>query len=153
MNGSSLEAACFDLYDYTEFFRAIRSVTETRRHRELKFSISEDVIELLIRPLYGRQDSLKAAVRELLKNALDACRMKKKEKEERGEKKSGAEITVRLEKGGGGSVPGDPRQWDRHGRRGRPIPFSHSGEDQQKEQEAGNRGEIRDRRPVCFSSG
>lgn len=101
MNGSSLEAACFDLYDYTEFFRAIRSVTETRRHRELKFSISEDVIELLIRPLYGRQDSLKAAVRELLKNALDACRMKKKEKEERGEKESGAEITVRLEKGGG----------------------------------------------------
>lgn len=100
MNGSSLEAACFDLYDYTEFFRAIRSVTETRRHRELKFSISEDVIELLIRPLYGRQDSLKAAVRELLQNALDACRMKKKEKEERGEKESGAEITVRLEKGG-----------------------------------------------------
>lgn len=100
MNGSSLEAACFDLYDYTEFFRAIRSVTGTRRHRELKFSISEDVIELLIRPLYGRQDSLKAAVRELLQNALDACRMKKKEKEERGEKESGAEITVRLEKGG-----------------------------------------------------
>ena len=75
-------------------------MTETRRHRELKFSISEDVIELLIRPLYGRQDSLKAAVRELLQNALDACRMKKKEKEERGEKESGAEITVRLEKGG-----------------------------------------------------
>lgn len=119
MNGSSLEAACFDLYDYTEFFRAIRSVTETRRHRELKFSISEDVIELLIRPLYGRQDSLKAAVRELLQNALDACRMKKKEKEERGEKESGAEITVRLEKGGGGSAwtqrTSDPifSQWGR----------------------------------------
>lgn len=100
LNGSSLEAVCFDLYDYTEFFRAIRSVTETRRHRELKFSISEDVIELLIRPLYGRQDSLKVAVRELLQNALDACRMRKKEKEERGEKESGAEIAVRLEKEG-----------------------------------------------------
>ncbi len=99
-NGSSLEAVCFDLYDYTEFFRAIRSVTETRRRRELKFSISEDVIELLIRPLYGRQDSLKVAVRELLQNALDACRMRKKEKEARGDKEGGAEIAVRLEKEG-----------------------------------------------------
>ena len=91
LNGSSLEAVCFELHDYTEFFRAVRSVTENRRRGDLKFSISEDVIELLIKPLYGRQDSLKVAVRELLQNALDACRMKGGG--------PGAEIAVLLEEG------------------------------------------------------
>lgn len=76
LNGRSLKVKCFYLSDYKTFFNAISSVTNNHRFGGLKFSISEDVIELLIKPLYGQQDSLKVVTRELLQNALDACKKK-----------------------------------------------------------------------------
>ena len=42
----------------------------------MNFTISENVIELLIEPLYQQQNKLKVVVRELLQNALDACKKK-----------------------------------------------------------------------------
>lgn len=76
LNGKSLKIKCFDLYDYSEFFNTINSVTNSQKFGELKLSVSNDVVELLIRPLYEQQDNLKVVTRELLQNALDACKKK-----------------------------------------------------------------------------
>lgn len=75
-NGKEIKVQCFDIYDYSQFFKCINSVTNTPEFDDLKFSISEDVIELLIKPLYEQQDKLKVVTRELLQNALDACKKK-----------------------------------------------------------------------------
>lgn len=76
LNGKSLKVQCFDLYDYREFFSTISSVTNNQKFGNLKFCISENVIELLIQPLYEQQDNFKVVTRELLQNALDACKGK-----------------------------------------------------------------------------
>lgn len=76
LNGKSLKIKCFDLYDYKEFFKTIKSVTNSQKFGELKLSVSNDVIELLIKPLYEQQDNLKVVTRELLQNSLDACKNK-----------------------------------------------------------------------------
>lgn len=76
LNGKSLKIKCFDLCDYKDFFKTVNSVTNSQKFGELKLSVSNDVIELLIKPLYEQQDNLKVVTRELLQNALDACKKK-----------------------------------------------------------------------------
>lgn len=74
LNGKCLKIKCFELYDYRDFFRTINSAVNSRKFGKLKFTVSNDVIELLIKPLYEQQDNLKVVTRELLQNALDACK-------------------------------------------------------------------------------
>lgn len=61
---------------YLELYKAINDVVLNQQFGDLNFTISENVIELLIEPLYQQQDKLKVVVRELLQNALDACKKK-----------------------------------------------------------------------------
>ena len=61
--------------DYKQLYQAINEITN-QPFGELKFAISENVIELLIAPLYQQQDKLKIVTRELLQNAFDACKRK-----------------------------------------------------------------------------
>lgn len=72
-NGKNIKVTCFCLMDYKPLYQAINDVTN-RPFGELKFSIAENVIELLIAPLYQQQDKLKVVTRELLQNAFDACK-------------------------------------------------------------------------------
>ncbi len=76
-NNKSIEVTYFEMRNYVDFFESISLVTSNQQFGNLKFSISEDVIELLIKPLYEKQDNLKVVTRELLQNALDACKKKK----------------------------------------------------------------------------
>lgn len=76
LNGKKIKIQCFDIYDYSKFFKTINIATNIPEVDELKFSISDDVIELLIKPLYEQQDKFKVVTRELLQNALDACKLK-----------------------------------------------------------------------------
>lgn len=76
LNGKTIKIQCFDIYDYSKFFKTINIATNIPEVDELKFSISDDVIELLIKPLYEQQDKFKVVTRELLQNALDACKLK-----------------------------------------------------------------------------
>ncbi|WP_315794703.1 ATP-binding protein [Paenibacillus sp. BIC5C1] len=41
---------------------------------DIKFRVSEDVIPLLIEPLYEQSNKMSVALRELLQNAIDACK-------------------------------------------------------------------------------
>lgn len=77
LNGKNIEVNYFQTKNYQEIFEKISEVTTSQKFGELKFSISEDVINLLIEPLYEQQDKLKVVTRELLQNALDACKKKK----------------------------------------------------------------------------
>lgn len=70
---------------YGDFYQALSEATEQVQVKELKFSLSDNAINLLIKPLYQSQDKLKVMVRELLQNAQDAC------------KKAGKEIRVDIE--------------------------------------------------------
>lgn len=72
-NGKNIKVTCFCLMDYKPLYQAINDVTN-QPFGELKFSIAENVIELLIAPLYQQQDKLKVVTRELLQNAFDACK-------------------------------------------------------------------------------
>ena len=45
---------------------------------DVRFKISEDVISLLMQPLYERSDKEKVAIRELLQNSIDACKKRHK---------------------------------------------------------------------------
>lgn len=74
-NGKNIKVTCFCLMDYKQLYQAINEITN-QPFGELKFSISENVIELLIAPLYQQQNKLKVVTRELLQNAFDACKRK-----------------------------------------------------------------------------
>ena len=48
-------------------------------HANVKFKVSEDIIPLLIEPLYKRSNKMEIALRELLQNAIDACKFNGRE--------------------------------------------------------------------------
>lgn len=77
LNGEKINVTCFCLENYYKIFSAINKVVLSQRFGELEFTISKNVIELLIEPLYQQQDKLKVVIRELLQNALDACKKKR----------------------------------------------------------------------------
>ena len=76
LNGKSIEITCFQLKHYDALFKTINQVVLSQNFGDLKFTLSDNVIELLIKPLYQQQDNLKVVTRELLQNALDACKKK-----------------------------------------------------------------------------
>lgn len=69
---------------YGEFYQALSRVSREIQENDLMFTISNNAINLLIEPLYQYQDKFKVVVRELLQNAIDAC------------KKGGKSINVRI---------------------------------------------------------
>lgn len=78
--GRKIKVPCFRLKYYLKLYEAINGVVLSQSFGDLNFTISENVIELLIElliePLYQQQNKLKVVVRELLQNALDACKKK-----------------------------------------------------------------------------
>lgn len=90
LNGKKIEITCFFLKCYLELYHAINEVVLSQKFGQLNFTISENVIELLIEPLYQQQDKLKVVVRELLQNALDACKKKRVQANIKIEVKSGS---------------------------------------------------------------
>ncbi|WP_026883551.1 SIR2 family NAD-dependent protein deacylase [Clostridium akagii] len=76
LNGKSISITCFYLNYYYKFYKAVNDVVLSQSFGKLKFNISDNVIELLIKPLYQLQDKMQVVVRELLQNALDACKSK-----------------------------------------------------------------------------
>lgn len=59
---------------YQRFYEALSAATDEILEKNLKFVISEKAIDLLIEPLYQKQDKFRVVVRELLQNATDACK-------------------------------------------------------------------------------
>lgn len=59
---------------YQRFYEALSAATDEILEKNLKFIISEKAIDLLIEPLYQKQDKFRVVVRELLQNATDACK-------------------------------------------------------------------------------
>lgn len=76
LNGKSIKVTCFRLKYYDIFLKTINEVVLSQNFGDLKFAISDNVIELLIKPLYQQQNKLEVVIRELLQNALDACKKK-----------------------------------------------------------------------------
>lgn len=74
LNGKDIDVTCFYLCYYDDIFTSLNDVILSQQFGDLKFTISDNVIELLIKPLYQLQDKLQVVVRELLQNALDACK-------------------------------------------------------------------------------
>lgn len=77
LNGKKIVVTCFRLKNYCKLYQAINEIVLGQRFGALEFNISKNVIELLIEPLYQQQEKLKVVTRELLQNALDACKKKK----------------------------------------------------------------------------
>lgn len=97
LNGKKIKIPCFFLKYYLKLYQAINEVVLSQKFGQLSFTISENVIELLIEPLYQQQDKLKVVVRELLQNALDACKKKKVKANIKIEVKSGSDGDYYLE--------------------------------------------------------
>lgn len=72
-NTASIKRFCLDK-SYCKFYEALSIATQDIKEKDLKFTISENAIDLLIKPLYQNQDKFKVVVRELLQNAMDACK-------------------------------------------------------------------------------
>lgn len=72
-NKVKIKKFCLD-ESYSEFYEALSIATHNIQEKDLKFTISENAIDLLIKPLYQNQDKFKVVVRELLQNAMDACK-------------------------------------------------------------------------------
>lgn len=72
-NTASIKRFCLDK-SYCKFYEALSIATQNIKEKDLKFTISENAIDLLIKPLYQNQDKFKVVVRELLQNAIDACK-------------------------------------------------------------------------------
>lgn len=72
-NTASIKRFCLDK-SYCKFYEALSIATQNIKEKDLKFTISENAIDLLIKPLYQNQDKFKVVVRELLQNAMDACK-------------------------------------------------------------------------------
>ena len=76
LNGIKISVIYFELKNFDRLYKAINSAMLQPEFEELHFNVSkDDLINLLIEPLYSRQDKLQVAVRELLQNALDACKI------------------------------------------------------------------------------
>lgn len=76
LSGKKIKVTCFNLKFYDKLYKAINKIVLNQKFEDLKFTISDQVIELLIEPLYEQQEKLKVVTRELLQNALDACKKK-----------------------------------------------------------------------------
>ena len=72
-NKVKIKKFCLDA-SYSKFYEALSTATHNIQEKNLKFTISENAIDLLIKPLYQNQDKFKVVVRELLQNAMDACK-------------------------------------------------------------------------------
>lgn len=72
-NTVKIKKFCLD-ESYSQFYTALSIATHNIQEKDLKFTISENAIDLLIKPLYQNQDKFKVVVRELLQNAMDACK-------------------------------------------------------------------------------
>lgn len=72
-NTIKIKRFCLDK-SYSQFYKALSVATRNIQEKDLKFTISENAIDLLIKPLYQNQDKFKVVVRELLQNAMDACK-------------------------------------------------------------------------------
>lgn len=72
-NTVKIKKFCLDK-SYSKFYKALSIATRNIQEKDLKFTISENAIDLLIKPLYQNQDKFKVVVRELLQNAMDACK-------------------------------------------------------------------------------
>ena len=72
-NKVKIKKFCLD-ESYSQFYEALSIATHNIQEKDLKFTISENAIDLLIKPLYQNQDKFKVMVRELLQNAMDACK-------------------------------------------------------------------------------
>ena len=72
-NKVKIKKFCLD-ESFFEFYKALSAATDSIQEKDLKFTISENAIDLLIKPLYQNQDKFKVVVRELLQNAIDACK-------------------------------------------------------------------------------
>lgn len=59
---------------YKKIYKSLKVITNSIEEKNLQFVISENAINLLIEPLYKEQDRFKVVVRELLQNAIDACK-------------------------------------------------------------------------------
>lgn len=59
---------------YKKIYKSLKVITNSIEEKNLQFDISENAINLLIEPLYKEQDRFKVVVRELLQNAIDACK-------------------------------------------------------------------------------
>ena len=101
LNGKRIKIPCFFLKYYLKLYQTINTVLLSQRFGQLNFTISENVIELLIEPLYQQQDKLKVVVRELLQNALDACKKKRAQKNEKIGLRANIKIEVKSESNGG----------------------------------------------------
>lgn len=101
LNGKKIEITCFFLKSYLKLYQAINEVVLSQKFGQLNFTISENVIELLIEPLYQQQDKLKVVVRELLQNALDACKKKRAQVNKKIEVQANIKIEVKSESDGG----------------------------------------------------
>lgn len=72
-NTTSIKRFCLDK-SYREFYETLSIATRNIQEKDLKFTISENAIDLLIKPLYQNQGKFEVVVRELLQNAMDACK-------------------------------------------------------------------------------
>ena len=72
-NKAHIKRFCLD-NSYGEFYKTLSDATCDIQEKDLKFTISENAIDLLIKPLYQKQDKFQVVVRELLQNATDACK-------------------------------------------------------------------------------
>ena len=77
LNGNAIQVTCLYLTHYGKLYKAINKIALKPEFKNLKFTIADQVIDLLIEPLYEQQDKLKVVTRELLQNALDACKKKR----------------------------------------------------------------------------
>lgn len=59
---------------YKIIYKSLKVITNSIEEKNLQFDISENAINLLIEPLYKEQNRFKVVVRELLQNAIDACK-------------------------------------------------------------------------------
>lgn len=69
----SVTELCID-ESYGKTFECLAQATSEVLKTEYSFTISNNAIDLFIKPLYTIQNKLTVVVRELLQNAIDACR-------------------------------------------------------------------------------
>lgn len=74
-DGKALQLTEFCINEsYELFFKSLSNATSSLIAESYRFTISDNAINLFIKPLYKAQNKLKVVIRELLQNAVDACR-------------------------------------------------------------------------------
>ena len=74
-DGKELQLTEFCINEsYELFFKSLSNATNSLIAETYSFTISDNAINLFIKPLYKAQNKLKVVIRELLQNAVDACR-------------------------------------------------------------------------------